>query len=124
MQVAIAPTSALPKAVLFLLSGMRLKSLAAEAASTEVRPAVKSAAEDEIARRVRVAVAWHTHTPDAAIDVQVTNGRVTLTGTVEDAYERWDIEAAIKKLDGVVQVSEPDQDRGWCASELAGRLRA
>ena len=71
----------------------------------EVRAALKSAGDSEITRRARVAVAWHTHSPDASIDVQVENGWVTLTGSVEDAYEREDIEAAVKKLDGVAKVS-------------------
>ena len=105
MQVAVAPTFALPKAVQFLFGGMPLKRRTTESAHMEVRPAGKSTGDNEIARRARVAVAWHTHSPDAAIDVQVTNGRVTLTGTVEDVYERLDIEAAVKKLDDVAQVS-------------------
>jgi osmotically-inducible protein OsmY len=84
---------------------MRLKTRTAEAPHVEVPSAGNSATDSEIARRARVAVAWHTHSPDAAINVQVTNGRVTLTGSVEDAYERWDIEAALKKLDGVAKVS-------------------
>ena len=95
MQIAAAPISSLPRAVQFLFGAPHM----------EVRPAGKSTGDRETARRARVAVAWHTHSPGASIDVQVENGWVTLTGSVEDAYERQDIEAAVKKLDGVAKVS-------------------
>ena len=105
MQIAAAPISSLPRAVQFLFGAMPLKTRTVEVPHTEVRPAGKSTGDSETARRARVAVAWHTHSPDASIDVQVENGWVTLTGSVEDAYERQDIEAVVKKLDGVAKVS-------------------
>src|SRR3954451_1143444 len=39
-----------------------------------------------VARRARVVIAWHAHTPEGAVLVQAHKGWVTLTGMVEDAY--------------------------------------
>src|SRR5829696_3773585 len=47
-----------------------------------------------------------TFTPQrGAVLVQAHNGWVTLTGTVEDAYERREAEAAVRTLDDVVGVT-------------------
>jgi len=83
----------------------RVRGVRGVVAQIEVRPSGKNARDDETAYRARVAVAWHAHTPDGVVKVQVTNGWVTLTGTVEDAYERRRAEAAVRKLDGVVGVT-------------------
>lgn len=61
--------------------------------------------DDEIDRRVRTAIAWHRHAPERAIGVQVADGWVRLTGTVEDPHERRETETAVAKLDGVVGIS-------------------
>ena len=74
-------------------------------AQIQIRPGGKNARDDETAYRARVAIAWHARTPDGVVKVQVTNGWVTLTGTVEDAYERRRAEAAVRKLDGVVGIT-------------------
>jgi len=65
----------------------------------------RGARDDEIARRARVVITWHAHTPEGAVLVQAHNGWVTLTGTVEDAYERREAEAAVRRLDDVVGVT-------------------
>src|SRR5215216_6400595 len=43
----------------------------------------RKAVDDEIARRARIAIAWHALIPDGAVTVQVENGWVMLAGTVE-----------------------------------------
>src|SRR5829696_963928 len=44
----------------------------------------RTGSDHEIARRARVAIAWHVHVQEYQITVQVHNGWVTLTGVVED----------------------------------------
>src|SRR5689334_7869950 len=66
------------------------------------RQSSRTALDDEIARRACVVIAWRLHLQESSITVQVHNGWVTLTGTVEDAYERQEAEAAVRRLDDVV----------------------
>ena len=68
-------------------------------------PARARPSDDELAGRVRTAIAWHRHAPDRAIAVRVASGWVRLTGLVDDPYERREAEAAVAKLDGVVGIS-------------------
>src|SRR5215211_2655369 len=80
--------------------GSQAEKMAAETAVRHVRgvravvPVIaicqvgRQASDDEIARRARVVIAWHAHTPEGTVRAQVHNGWATLAGTVEDAYER------------------------------------
>src|SRR5215207_5160834 len=83
----------------------RVKGVRAVVPSLAICGTGKKASDDEIARRARVVIAWHALIPDGAVRVQVENGWVTLTGTVEDGYERKEAEAAVRKLDDVVGVT-------------------
>src|SRR5690349_512699 len=74
----------------------RVKGVRAVVPTLAICGAGRKAPDDEIARRARVVIAWHAHTPEGAIRVQVHNGWVTLTGTVEDTYERTEAEAAVR----------------------------
>ena len=65
----------------------------------------RTASDAEIARRAPVVIAWHAHIPDGAVAVQVDNGWVTLAGMVEDAFEREAAETGVRRLDGVVGVT-------------------
>jgi hypothetical protein len=72
----------------------------------EIRdPRNRKTCDHDIAKRALVVIAWHAATPEDAVTVHVQKGWVTLTGTVEDAYQRAAAEVAVRKLDGVVGVS-------------------
>src|SRR5829696_9302792 len=63
-----------------------------------------------------------TFTPQrGAVTVQVHNGWVTLTGAVEDAYERREAEAAVRTLDGVAGVTNLIETRMSAAAPILGR---
>ena len=83
----------------------RVNGVRAVVPSLAICGAGKKASDDEIARRARVGIAWRTLIPEGTVTVQVENGWVTLTGTVEDAYERKEAEAAVRKLDDVAEVT-------------------
>ena len=99
----------------------RVKGVRALMPNLAICGAGKKALDDEIARRARVAIAWHALIPEGTVTVQVEKGWVMLTGTVEEGYERKEAEAAVRKLDDVVGVTnlseigtatqEPDTDR-------------
>lgn len=59
----------------------------------------------ELALAVRQALEWNVMVPDDEIQTTVSNGAVTLTGTVDYFSQRADAEAAIERLDGVRFVS-------------------
>ncbi len=54
-----------------------------------------------IAAAVRHALQWIVHVPDQRIQSTVSDGRVTLTGTVDHLRERDDAARAIQHLVGV-----------------------
>jgi len=61
--------------------------------------------DTEIAQAVRQALHWDVFVPDERITSTVTNGRVTLAGTVDRLVERDDAERAIRNLTGVTGVT-------------------
>ena len=80
--------------------------------------------DDEIARRARTAMAWHAYIPDGAVTVQVESGWVTLIGTVEDAFERKEAEAAVRKLEDVVGITNLIETRASVAPDQVKNTRA
>ena len=58
----------------------------------------------EIAREVRHALEWDVMVPDRQIQTTVSDGWVTLDGTVERLREREDAEGAVRPLAGVLGV--------------------
>lgn len=62
---------------------------------------VKTIPDDEIARRGLEILRWDITLPQDAIQITVSSGRVTLTGTVEWQYQRKAAEDDIRKLAGV-----------------------
>jgi osmotically-inducible protein OsmY len=82
-----------------------VRGVAAIAEEIEVRyPATKKTSDDEIARRVLNIMAWHATIPDT-VKVKVEKGWVELTGAVDWQFQREAAESAIRKLNGVVGVS-------------------
>jgi osmotically-inducible protein OsmY len=84
----------------------RIKGVRAIAEEIAVRYSnEKKTADDQVAERALKIIAWNATLPDDAIKVQVTSGWVTLNGTVEWNYQRLAAEAAVRKLRGVIGVS-------------------
>lgn len=84
----------------------RVKGVKAIAQEIEVRFASdKRSADDQIAERAVNLLAWDASVPRDAIRVKVQNGWVTLEGEVNWQYQRSAAEADIRKLSGVIAVS-------------------
>ncbi|RXF69894.1 BON domain-containing protein [Hansschlegelia zhihuaiae] len=83
----------------------RVKGVSAIAQEIEVRyPNDKKTADDEIAKRAVQIISWHAQVPES-VKVKVEKGWVTLTGKVDWQYQRQAAESAVRKLTGVVGVS-------------------
>ncbi len=102
----------------------RMRGVRAVVPAIAVCQTGRKALDYEIARRARIAIAWHACIPDGAVTVQVENGWVTLIGTVEDAYERKEAEAAVRKLDDVVGVTNLIETRASVAPDQVKDTRA
>ena len=84
----------------------RVKGVRAIAQEIEVRYAeAKKIDDDQIAARALAIIDWSVHLPKQAIQVKVAKGWITLTGTVPWQYQAMGAEAAVRKLSGVVGVS-------------------
>jgi osmotically-inducible protein OsmY len=84
----------------------RVKGVKAIAQEIEVRfPQEKRSADDQIAERALSLLAWDASVPKDAIRVKVQNGWVTLEGDVNWQYQRTAAEADIRKLSGVIAVT-------------------
>lgn len=80
----------------------RVKGVKAIANDIEVRyPSEKKTSDDQIARRAVDVLAWDVLVPDQSIQVTVSNGWVTLAGTVHWYYEKKAAEEDVRKLSGV-----------------------
>lgn len=62
-------------------------------------------ADHEIARRILDIFSWNVMIPREGIDVTVENGRVTLSGTVDWAYQRNEAAKAAGRISGVTGIS-------------------
>jgi osmotically-inducible protein OsmY len=84
----------------------RVKGVRAIAEEIDVRwPEQKKHADDEIAARALDIIAWDTALPDGAIDIKVQRGWVTLSGEVRWHFQRMAAENVVKKLGGVLGVT-------------------
>ena len=80
----------------------RVKWVKAIANDIEVRyPSEKKTSDDQIAKRAVDVLAWDVLVPDQSIQVTVSNGWVTLAGTVHWYYEKKAAEEDVRKLSGV-----------------------
>lgn len=80
----------------------RVKGVRGIAQEIEVRPVgANQTADDEIAKRVVNTLRWNTSVPKDEVQVKVSKGWVTLTGTVEWNYQR---DVAARALQGMVGV--------------------
>lgn len=84
----------------------RVRGVRAIAMEIEVRyPGGPQTADDQIARRALDVIAWDVTAPPNAVSVKVENGFVTLAGEVQWNFQRTNVEAAVRKLDGVLNVA-------------------
>ncbi len=87
-------------------AAQRVKGVRGIAEEIEVRyPDAKKTADDEIAKRALSIIGWDTTIPDDRLMVKVQNGWITLSGEVAWNYQRSGAEDAVRKLSGVLGVS-------------------
>lgn len=87
-------------------AALRVKGVRAIAQEIEVRyPSDKKSSDDEIAARALNIIAWDATVPDGEIQVKVQNGWITLSGEVDWNYQKTAAEDAVRKLSGVVGVT-------------------
>jgi osmotically-inducible protein OsmY len=68
-------------------------------------PSADARDDTDIARAVRRTLEWHVQVPHERIQSTVSDGRVTLTGTVDFAHQREIAEWAVRNLTGVCAVT-------------------
>lgn len=84
----------------------QVRGVRAIANEIEVRyPSNKKTSDDEIAKRALKILEWYEVVSGDVIQVVVERGWVTLTGSVPWQYQKQSAEAAIRKLNGIVGVS-------------------
>ncbi|PZW46829.1 osmotically-inducible protein OsmY [Humitalea rosea] len=84
----------------------RIKGVRGFAQEIEVRYAAdKKTADDQIAKRALDIIAWDTTVPDDKILVKVEHGWLSLSGEVSWYFQRSAAENAVRKLSGVVGVT-------------------
>ena len=84
----------------------RVKGVRGIAQEIQVRTAAaKQLADDQVAARALNIIAWDSTVPDGKVQVTVQKGWVTLNGTVDWFYQRDAAERAVRKLSGVIGIS-------------------
>jgi osmotically-inducible protein OsmY len=83
-----------------------VKGVRAIAQEIEVRyPDAKKTADDQIAKRALDIIRWDTTIPGDKVKIKVQNGWITLSGEVEWNYQKTAAEDAVRKLSGLLGVS-------------------
>ena len=83
----------------------RIKGVRGYVPDLEVRLAPEIDSDEAIAGRIANIMDWDVTVPNASITVKVHEGRVTLTGEVEWAYQRTAAETGLRQLTGVRSIS-------------------
>jgi osmotically-inducible protein OsmY len=84
----------------------RVRGVKAIAQEIEVRyPDQAKRSDDEIAQRALNILKWSVQVPADRIQVKVEKGWITLTGAVPWQYQRLAAESAVRKLSGIVGVT-------------------
>jgi osmotically-inducible protein OsmY len=84
----------------------RVKGVLAVAEELEVQvPFERKRGDDEIAAAIVERLAWDVSVPRDAVQVRVEEGWVTLTGEVDWHYERKAAEQDVRRLHGVIGIS-------------------
>jgi osmotically-inducible protein OsmY len=103
----------------------RVRGVKAVAQEIEVRlKGDKQTADDEIAARAVKILEWDVAVPHGAIQIKVTHGIVTLSGTVDWAYQSAEAEYDVRKLSGVKAVINELRVRPQVTeSDVRGQIR-
>lgn len=89
-----------------IAAARRVDGVHAIAENIEVRyPYLSKTADDQIAQRASDLLKWDVLVPNDSVDVLVHKGFVTLSGTVDWQYQRSAAEDDMRKLSGVVSVT-------------------
>jgi osmotically-inducible protein OsmY len=89
-----------------IAAARRVKGVHAIAENIEVRyPFQSKTADDQIAQRASDILNWDVIVPSNSVDVLVQDGWITLTGDVDWYHERTAAEDDVRKLSGVVGVT-------------------
>ncbi len=89
-----------------IAAARRVKGVHAIAENIEVRyPYQSKTSDDQIAQRACDLLKWDVLVPKNSVDVLVHDGFVTLSGTVDWQYQRSAAEDDIRKLSGIVCVT-------------------
>jgi osmotically-inducible protein OsmY len=89
-----------------IAAARRVEGVHAIAENIEVRyPYQNKIADDQIAQRASDLLKWDVLVPNDSVDVLVHDGFVTLSGTVDWQYQRSAAEDDMRKLSGVVCVT-------------------
>jgi osmotically-inducible protein OsmY len=84
----------------------RVKGVRAIAQEIDLRyPSEPKLSDDDIATRSLNIIQWNTQLPADTLQVKVENGFVTLSGKVDWQYQRVSAENAVRKLNGVIGIS-------------------
>jgi osmotically-inducible protein OsmY len=84
---------------------MRIKGVKALASELQVSlPGAHERTDEDIARAALNVLGWNAVVPKDAVKVQVTKGRVTLSGVVEWSYQKHNAGREISRLMGVTGV--------------------
>lgn len=79
----------------------RVKGVRGYVPDLDVRLAPKTESDEAIAARIANIIDWDVTVPQGAVTVKVQDGRVTLSGEVEWAYQRAAAETGLRHLAGV-----------------------
>ena len=86
-------------------AALRVHGVRGVADEIEIRfPNAPKTADDEIAKRALDILAWDSLVPADQLQVTVSNGYLTLTGTVDWHYQRAAAESAVRKLSHIVGI--------------------
>ena len=101
----------------------RVKGVRGIAQEIQVRTAAaKQLADDQVAARALNIIAWDSTVPDGKVQVTVQKGWVTLNGTVDWFYQRDAAERAVRKLSGVIGISNQIEVAPSRASDIKRRI--
>jgi osmotically-inducible protein OsmY len=109
-----------------IAAARRVKGVHAIAENIEVRyPYQSKTADDQIAERASDLLEWDVLVPNNSVDVLVHDGFVTLSGTVDWQYQRSAAEDDMRKLSGIVCVTNMIKIRPHVdASDIKTKIEA
>ncbi len=104
----------------------RVTGVKAVAEKLEVRYPLTHVQDDEqIAKRAIQVLSWDVFVPKDQVKVKIENGWVTLTGAVDYYFHKHNAEADVRKLHGVVGVSnEITIKPSVAASDVRGNIKS